>query len=322
MSTSTGQIRCHGCQYQGVLQHRSVVLRYALPDGTKVDSHRTFGWCNDCRGIRDVESKLDVSALRLELERLNPRQRSLGSFFKSSIDRALGGGTDDDQIERQRLMMLLRVAELRKSPPRCLSCGSTSVSPSLFDADGNSQDFVHSCGSRLYRVPPDPNAPRFSYRPEVLPLDIEGHRLDRKPDHFTEFLTYLTKEWHFKDRYAQAFLSAYRADISALHDDGLARLDASFDLSKPENRLLAHQMPDPRAFALVGQAYRAYLADLSQGKHLGTDVEVAIWAILWNRTDLLSSVDKPLAEYIERDPEQKFAQLFDVAFEEYAQSDA
>lgn len=126
----------------------------------------------------------------------------------------------------------------------------------------------------------------------------------------------MTEEWHFKSRYAQAFLTAYRTDISALHEEGLARLDASVDLSKPENRLLAYLIPDLRAFGLVGQAYKGYLSDLRQGKYVGTDVEIAIWAILWNRTDLLASVDRPLAQYIEKDPEKKFVQLFDVAFED------
>lgn len=75
-----------------------------------------------------------------------------------------------------------------------------------------------------------------------------------KPDHFTPLLEYLVEHWQMKTRYASAFLSAYRADISILHEQGLKRLESSIDFSKPENRLLAYQMPDPRDFALVGQA--------------------------------------------------------------------
>ena len=138
----------------------------------------------------------------------------------------------------------------------------------------------------------------------------------KKPDHFTEFLEYLVERWQMKTRYAGAFLSAYRTDISVMHEQGLERLEGSVDFSKPENRLLAYQMPDPRDFALVGQAYKAYLNDLRRGKHVDTDVEVAIWAILCNRSDLLESVDKPLAKYVTDNQETKFPTLFEDVFSE------
>lgn len=138
----------------------------------------------------------------------------------------------------------------------------------------------------------------------------------KKPDHFPEFLEFLTEKWQMKPRYAAAFLNAYRTDISVMHEQGLKRLDASIDLSRPENRLLAYQMPDPRDFALVGQAYKAYLSDLRRGKHVDTDVEVAIWAILCNRSDLLESVDKPLAKYVIENQQTKFPTLFEDAFAE------
>ena len=136
----------------------------------------------------------------------------------------------------------------------------------------------------------------------------------KKPDHFTSLLEYLVDDWQMKTRYASAFLSAYRSDISALHDSGLKRLEASFDLSKPENRLLAYQMPDPRAFAIVGQAYKAYLNDLRRGKYVGTEVEISIWAILSNRSDLVADVDKAFAKYIEDNYEKKFPGLFEEVF--------
>lgn len=138
----------------------------------------------------------------------------------------------------------------------------------------------------------------------------------KRPDHFTLFLEHLTEQWQMKPRYAAAFLNAYRTDISVMHEQGLQRLDASIDLSRPENRLLAYSMPDPRDFALVGQAYKGYLADLRRGRHVGTDVEVAIWAILSNRSDLLESVDKPLAKYVAENQAVMFPTLFEDAFAE------
>ena len=167
MSVPSGKIRCHGCDYEGVVQHRPVTLQYALPDGTSVQGYREFGWCNICDGIRDIESKLDKIALQSELQALAPR-RGLGGIFKNAVDRALGGGTDDRSEDRERLKGLLRVSQARSSPQRCLNCGSTSVLRLTFDDEGNCSNFQHHCGGHLYRLPGDPNAPRFSYRPEVI----------------------------------------------------------------------------------------------------------------------------------------------------------
>lgn len=312
MSAPAGQIRCHGCDFEGVLQRRSVTLRYMLADGSSVDGHREFGWCRRCNGIRDIEQQFAVPQLQSELHAISSR-RPRGFF--GAIDRALGGNSNDDDAEVQRLNGLLRVAKVRKSSPRCLACGSDGTVPLQFDDSGNCVSLRHSCGGTLYRLPPDPNAPRFSYKPETIPLDVEGNRLDRTPDHSAEFLSYMTEKWEMKEGIARAFVTTYGRDMSKLHAQGLERLDNSVDLSAPENRLLAYQMPDPRDFALVGQAYRAYSDDISKGRHRGTPVEVAIWAILWNRSDLVQSIDPGLAKYIDENQDTVFKSLYDAAFQ-------
>jgi hypothetical protein len=178
MSIRSGQIRCHGCCYEGELQRRSVTLHYSLPDGTSAVGFRAFVWCRRCNSLRDAEQPIDAPALRAGIGALNPK-RSLGAFFKGAVDRALGGTAEDTQAERQRLTALLMVAELRNSLPRCLTCGGTSINPVSFDEQGNSPAFTHDCGGHLYILPPDPDAPRFFYKPEIIPLDVEGNRLDK-----------------------------------------------------------------------------------------------------------------------------------------------
>jgi hypothetical protein len=176
MSVPSGYIRCHGCDYQGVMQYRPITLRYMLPDGVTVDSHRTFGWCNNCEAIRDVELSLDADAIRKELDVLKQKQQPSVGFLRNAIDRVLGGKQNEAQAELLELTKLLRFAEIRSSPPRCLTCGEASVVYIAFDDQGTSSNFVHTCGGRLYQVPAEPDAPRFSYRPEVLLLDVEGCR--------------------------------------------------------------------------------------------------------------------------------------------------
>lgn len=315
MSVPSGKIRCHGCDYEGVVQHRPVTLQYHLPDGTSVQGYREFGWCNICDGIRDIEAKLDPNALQSELQALAP-QRGISGIFKSAVDRALGGGAETRIEDRERLKGLLRVAQTRSSPQRCLNCGSTSVRRLVFDNDGNCPNFQHHCGGHLYRLPGDPNAPRFSYRPEVIPLDANGNRLDRPVNCSDEFYSYLVGDWQFRKEYARAFLNAYGADLLRLHDQGMNRLEASLDLSRPENRLLAAEMSDPRAFALVGQAFTGYQSDLQNGKYRGTPVEISIWAILWYRSDLLGSLNPELAKYIDDNQDTVFKSIYETAFKE------
>lgn len=179
MSIPSSCLRCHGCEYQGVMQHRPITLRYVLPDGGTVDTDRVLGWCRNCEGIRDVEGTLDVNAIRSEIEARRHKRRTISGLFKNAIDRALGGKSDDTQAQLQALSNLLRLAELRRSSAHCLSCGEEGVSYIAFDEQGTSTNFVHLCGGRLYQIPSDPDAPRFFYRHEVLLLDVEGHRLTK-----------------------------------------------------------------------------------------------------------------------------------------------
>jgi hypothetical protein len=173
MSVQSGHVRCYGCDFEGVMQHRPVTLRYRLPTGETVDSHRAFAWCTDCAGIRNVEAQLDARVIRRDIDERQPKRHSFGGLLRKAVDRALGGQSDDGQA----LQSLLRLAQLRRTPPRCLTCGGTSVTYLDFDDEGTSSNFVHSCGSWLYRIPANSDAPRFSYRPEIVFLDVDGHRL-------------------------------------------------------------------------------------------------------------------------------------------------
>lgn len=175
MSLQARHIQCHGCDFQGIIQPRPITLRYILPDENIVERHRAFGWCSACSLIRDVEAPLDANEIRKELE-IQSLKQVPASRLKSAIDRILGINPHEDQVELQQLEKLLRLAEIRRSPPRCLTCGETTVTHLHFDNEGTSS-FTHSCGSRLFQVSADPDTPRFSYRPEVILLNIEGQRI-------------------------------------------------------------------------------------------------------------------------------------------------
>lgn len=138
-------------------------------------------------------------------------------------------------------------------------------------------------------------------------------------DEYLELYEYLTQDWKMKPEYAKAFLNAYKKSIGKMFSQGKQRMSMLENSSDTEARLLrAANLGEECPFALVGQAYQAYMGDLRRGKHVGTPVELAIWAILANRSDLLESHDRAFANYISEKAEEKFPKLFDKVFSQDA----
>ena len=168
MSMPTGYVRCHGCDFEGIMQRRPVTLEYVLPSGAIVQGYRVFAWCSSCENVTEAEEAFDAGSIQTEIDALN-RQRV--GFF----GRLFGGGKAED-FELKCLNEKLQLAQLRRSQPRCLRCGEPTVVPLTFDESGTSS-VVHRCGRRLFVVPDDPDAPRFMFRPEVIRLDLEGRKI-------------------------------------------------------------------------------------------------------------------------------------------------
>jgi hypothetical protein len=155
-----------------------MLLVYRLPDGSELEAGRTFGWCECCNDIRDIEALMDSQQIRAELEAARKQARSPSRFILSVVDRVLGGGTDELKKEIENLEKRLRLAELRHSGPRCLTCGNDDTKPLSFDDNRLSLNLTHECGGRFRREEDDPDAVRFSYRLETIFLDEEGRQID------------------------------------------------------------------------------------------------------------------------------------------------
>ena len=143
-----------------------------------------------------------------------------------------------------------------------------------------------------------------------------GSKQDTKKA-FEELLAYLTDGWDMKGQYAGAFLEAYRRSISKIFAEVMKRYEAIADSGNAELQLMTAAMggkDDAMDHILVAQAYRGYKDDLRSGKHVGTDVEIAIWAILANKSDVLEQIDKSLARYIDKEQEVRFPNLFEEVF--------
>lgn len=169
MSMPSGYVRCHGCNFEGIMQRRPIAVEYVLPGGEVVRGYRRFAWCSSCENVTEAEEALDTASIRVEIDSLRPKQ--VGFFT-----RIFGGGDVSEPRELEHLQAKLRLAQLRKSCPRCLKCGGVDIVPLAFDAGGTS-NVTHTCGRCLFAVPDDPDAPRFTFKPEVIRVDPEGRRL-------------------------------------------------------------------------------------------------------------------------------------------------
>ena len=121
----------------------------------------------------------------------------------------------------------------------------------------------------------------------------------------------LSESIGMRPRYASAFLSAYGRRMAKQYRKATQTSESI--MASPQSGLpqtiLALDLTDLN-IAFVAVAYTGYMADLRRGKHVGTDVEKAIWAILDNRSDLLRDLDGGLAEYIGDHAEEKFPKLY------------
>lgn len=135
-------------------------------------------------------------------------------------------------------------------------------------------------------------------------------------EEYLELYEYLTQDWRMKPGYAKAFLTEYKKSIGKILAEGKKRMAACKESGDSEELLLAMaNIGQEYPFALVAQAYYAYMGDLRRGKHVGTAIEKTIWAILYNRSDLLSEIDKPMEKWIDDQSDEKFPGLFGEVFQ-------
>lgn len=172
MSMPNGYVKCHGCDFETVMQRRPIILQYHLPNGQFVEGYRQFAWCSSCGNVTEAEEPLEPASIQAKIDSINSNRQG---FFKRLMDKMIRS-EDPEREERDILTAKLSLAQMRRSPPRCLRCGNATVHTLSFDENGTS-NIVHSCGRRLYTVPEDPDTPRFFYKPEVIALDAEGHRI-------------------------------------------------------------------------------------------------------------------------------------------------
>ena len=136
-------------------------------------------------------------------------------------------------------------------------------------------------------------------------------------EEYRELFSHLTEEWDMKPEYVRSFLNTYKKSIGKILSKSKKRSSILRESSNPELSLFAIAYVDDLEeynYTIVVQAYSAYMNDLRRGRHVGTFVEKVIWAILADNLELVESVDRFFAEYIEEEYEKKFPRLFEEVF--------
>lgn len=154
MSLSPEVYKCTECSFTQPIKGYPIQYVYSHEDFL-VDIPRSTSWCDECNSIVNSEYFLDVM--------------KLPSKFQPS---------DSDK----QILTIKLIVSLRKSPPRCLECGSTNITQI---EKINSKEEMHikgsalhpECGGYLYYMEDEecPFRVSFNYsNPTIRMYDIEG----------------------------------------------------------------------------------------------------------------------------------------------------
>ena len=189
---------CLGCGLKAMEPGFGLRFAYQV-DGLSVPIKHSAGWCHECEGVAPIEvfdspeelltlegklealrKERDAELTRIEQSRRWWQRRGQRTSALIDLDWQI------ERMERQAMVIQQRLSFLagRRSPPRCLQCGSTdaftfAVIPDFTVYYGKTQGPVAlgvkhpGCGGELAVMD---DGTRFSYTPILRLYDSEGNR--------------------------------------------------------------------------------------------------------------------------------------------------
>ena len=102
---------------------------YALPDGKQVRVPVRAEWCYQCKTLRATENLPEVACTKQRVQEADRvLRRCVARYFLLCLRYGSRMASKGKALARDRLeqaQAMHRIVSNRKSPPRCLSCGST-----------------------------------------------------------------------------------------------------------------------------------------------------------------------------------------------------
>lgn len=147
----SGSAECDQCDYRIEVSTswHGVEGIYHLSRALRIPLVGRYAWCNECGEIRLAERLPTVAEIRTELRasfwNVNAWGRELWSCTKADSQ----GSVVTRRRHRQVLRAMLAWRKSRKSPARCLSCGSCNHEITHFDSN-DLKSVVHpTCGGTI-----------------------------------------------------------------------------------------------------------------------------------------------------------------------------
>jgi len=164
MSLPNLKIKCKGCNFKQIILPIPVDCYYKFYDGETIPAYRTIAWCYNCNKIVGAE-KLP-SAKDIALQIIENKNMEMDFEFKRTLQ---------------------WISE-RKSPPRCLKCGSIDITYISFDFEANNSEkhiiglgFRHECGGQFFSYDyAEEGEIRFMFVTQKALIDPEGLVLESK----------------------------------------------------------------------------------------------------------------------------------------------
>jgi hypothetical protein len=155
---------CDKCTYERHMPDTN--YDYCLPDGGRLYVIRGRAWCFSCKQVVQAEYLLSLAEIESELRVINswPREPTRPSAIEATAH------------IRKQMELRKAFALRRRSPPRCLECGSSNITTQESGGEGN-RGLVHpECGGRLRPVYPESRVwlPMADKEYEPVLLDGEG----------------------------------------------------------------------------------------------------------------------------------------------------
>mgnify|MGYP006152259221 CR=1 FL=1 len=121
-------------------------------------------------------------------------------------------------------------------------------------------------------------------------------------DEYEEILTFLTDVWRFKPEYSKLFLDRYKKKIGKKLTKEKSRLEDDDDDWIVQDYIVN---------ALILQAHEAFCIEIRAGYIRNPKIEKVIFAILWNKSDLLPDHFKePFKELQEKKHPNIYEEVF------------
>jgi hypothetical protein len=123
-------------------------LCYRLDDGTEITWTDQPVWCLDCRCVSAAEALPEAAWLAEMLQRVEERGIDNDDREGAKFLGRDASTIHSEEVQQWRVKLRWRIA--RRSPPRCLKCGSLTFQPLSLAQDGS---FEHpGCAGRFHTV--------------------------------------------------------------------------------------------------------------------------------------------------------------------------